>query len=145
MCQDQKFGPGCDLRRTEAERGVGPRADFECLTIFFFSAALLRYLPFTVCLIWERGRSHLSHHAHHNHLFLPFLCPSISSMGDILPHTPSGSSSPLSSMLPRVFVCHSVAGPSSLGGVNPSLAHQAPSCWASYIWTHGGGSHDRIS
>lgn len=98
-----------------------------CWYLFFFPCSFSEMFAI-YCLVWELGRSYLSHRAYHNHC-CAFFC-----LFSVL-HFPHGRHPPyrplallrLCQACCHVYSCsHSVAGPSSLRGVNLSLAHQAP-------------------
>lgn len=97
------------------------------LLSFFFSCSFSEIFAI-YCLVWELGRPYLPHRAYHNHCCA--FC-----LFSVLPFPPWATPPPtdplallrLCHACCHVYSCsHSVAGPSSLRGVNLSLAHQAP-------------------
>lgn len=138
-------GTGSVLRRTEVEAGWGGRGPGQERKTLNVSVSILQLHRDSWYLLFSVGNRPITFLPSCLSqpllcLFLPFLCPAISPMGDVLPHRPSGSSSPLSQACCRVYSCsHLVAGPSSLGDFNHSFKPPGPYYCAPYICTHGGG------
>lgn len=118
------WGPGQSWGRSWA--GLG-REDLECLAISF-SYSFVEIFGIYY-LVWEVGKSHLSHHAHRNHrsaFFCLFLWPPCA------PWVTSSRTDPLAllpsviSMLLRVFMQSFNGWAVVPRGCQPQFSHQAP-------------------